>query len=381
MNLTSKKWLDAWHVNPSANKDYDLIDGLRGIAILMVLMGHLIYVNPHSGPLAQFIIGVCNAGGYGVMVFFTLSGFLIAWPFWKRKVKGAAEVLPPGYGWRRFWKIYPPLALSVVVLAPVYILFSHDRSYLPLALNWLSGLPFLMPVSDKFNPVMWSLVVEVHFYIFLPLFFLGLKRLSAKACFWMTMPVFLIVPAVCRWMIFNGLGYEIFPQIVDHFPSVLDCFFLGVLLAGAESIWGIPKPWARLGDAGLALLPATLFAKSWLDLYPAINRGVQIELVDWMVRIASALLLCYIADPQHPRARLLCQPWLRWCGIISYEWYLFHQPIAIWFRSSFGPANGNRIVYVLIVVGAFAVSLLVAALVYKYFSLPILKRGRAKHTH
>src|SRR5450631_2192479 len=116
MNPTPKKWLDVWHVNPSANKDFDLIDGLRGIAILMVLACHLIYVNPDSGPLAQFIVGVFSAGSYGVMVFFTLSGFLIAWPFWKRKVKGADTVLPPGYGWRRFWKIYPPLALSLVLL-------------------------------------------------------------------------------------------------------------------------------------------------------------------------------------------------------------------------------------------------------------------------
>lgn len=380
MNSTPKNWLDAWHVNPSVNKDFDLIDGLRGIAILMVLACHLIYVNPHSSPLAQFIAGVFGAGGYGVMVFFTLSGFLIAWPFWKRKVKGADKVLPQGYGWRRFWKIYPPLALSLVLLTPAYIFFSHDWSYLPLALRWLSGLPFITPVSDQFNPVMWSLVVEVHFYIFLPLFFLGSKRLTAKTCFWMLIPVFLIVPAVCRWMIFNGLGYEIFPQIVDHFPSVLDCFFLGILLAGMESIWGIARPWAKLGDVGLVLLAAALFAKSWMEFYSTMNHGTQVELVDWAVRLASALMLCYIADPQHPRSRLLCQPWLRWCGIISYEWYLFHQPIAFWIRSSFGPANGNRIAYILIVGGAFAVSLLVAALVYKYFSLPILKRGRAKHT-
>jgi peptidoglycan/LPS O-acetylase OafA/YrhL len=43
-------WLDAWHVNPSANRDYDFIDGLRGIAILMVVCCHGIYVNPNAGP-------------------------------------------------------------------------------------------------------------------------------------------------------------------------------------------------------------------------------------------------------------------------------------------------------------------------------------------
>jgi len=64
----------------------------------MMLMGHLIYENPNAAPLVQFFMGVLSAGGYGVVVSLTHSGFLIAWPFWKRKVKGTDKVLPPGYG-------------------------------------------------------------------------------------------------------------------------------------------------------------------------------------------------------------------------------------------------------------------------------------------
>ena len=41
----------------------------------------------------------------------------------------------------------------------------------------------------------------------------------------------------------------------------------------------------------------------------------------------------------------LCAPWLRWCGIISYEWYLFHQPAIEWARDLFGPAGGNIFAY------------------------------------
>lgn len=81
MNSRKKEWLQSWHVSPSFNRDYDLIDGLRGIAILLVLGGHHIYVNPLSGSLARFVGGVFRAGGFGVTVFFALSGFLISWPF------------------------------------------------------------------------------------------------------------------------------------------------------------------------------------------------------------------------------------------------------------------------------------------------------------
>src|ERR1700733_7697099 len=127
-NLTGKQWLDAWHVNPSANREYDFIDGLRGIAILMVLACHFLYVNPNSGAGLRFIGGFLGACGHGVTLFFVLSGFLIAWPFWKRKVTGSGEVVPPGYVSRRFWKIYPPLAISVLILAPICLLRSGDWS-------------------------------------------------------------------------------------------------------------------------------------------------------------------------------------------------------------------------------------------------------------
>jgi peptidoglycan/LPS O-acetylase OafA/YrhL len=129
-------WLDAWHVNPSVNRDYDFIDGLRGIAILMVLCCHLVYINPKSGPITQFLGALSGAASGGVILFFAISGFLISWPFWKRKFAGGKQVVPPGYAKRRFWKIYPPLVLSVVILTPVYIFLNQDWSYVPIAAKW-----------------------------------------------------------------------------------------------------------------------------------------------------------------------------------------------------------------------------------------------------
>src|SRR6185437_3653603 len=157
-------WLVKWHVNPSLNREYDFIDGLRGIAILMVIAGHHFYINPTSGTVEHFFGGMISTGGYGVTLFFALSGFLIAWPFWKRKVNHAEHAVPSGYGSRRFWKIYPPLALSIIVLVPIYIFRAHDWSYFAPAVKWLSGIAFFIPVDGKLNPVMWSLVVEVQFY-------------------------------------------------------------------------------------------------------------------------------------------------------------------------------------------------------------------------
>jgi len=95
-----------------------------------------------------------------------------------------------------------------------------------------------------------------------------------------------------------------------------------------------------------------------------------------MEKMASGLLLLLVANPEHPVVRWLCHPVLRWCGIISYEWYLFHQPIFYCFRLNLGPAGGDVLIYAEIMIGSLVTGLLVSALVYRLFSLPILKRGR-----
>jgi peptidoglycan/LPS O-acetylase OafA/YrhL len=369
-------WLDAWHVNPSVNREYDFIDGLRGVAILMVVTGHYFYINPKADSFMHFIGGMIATGGYGVTLFFALSGFLISWPFWKRKVNHATNAVPPGYGWRRFWKIYTPLALSIIVLTPIYIFRMHDWSFLIIAMQWLCGSAFLTPISNKLNGVMWSLVVEVQFYLLLPSVFLFTKRLSPKFCLWIITIVFLLAPVLTH--VVMGFSPVFYPEINSYFPSALDSFYLGILIAGLENMGALKKSWSRLGDLGFAILLAVVLAAGWFGSHSE-SSVVNTYGMRWLAKIAAGCLLCYVANPQNPRARLLCAPWLRWCGIISYEWYLFHQPMINWTRQGYGSAGGNLFKYALIIGVPLLISLFFSAMVYRYFSLPILKYGRGKH--
>jgi peptidoglycan/LPS O-acetylase OafA/YrhL len=263
----------------------------------------------------------------------------------------------------------------VVVFTPIYILANQDWSYGRIAAQWLAGIPFLLPVSGKLNPVTWTLVIEVQFYAVLPLLFLGLKKIPARVCLWVIPLAFLVIPFGFRLL--TGLAPAFHPDINPHFPSALDAFFLGILVAGLENAGLMKKGWARLGVIGLILWPLALLALAWLQTHPAGKSFAATEAVGWLEKIASGCLLCYVANPQHPVARLLCAPWLRWCGIVSYEWYLFHQPIALWTRNFFGPAGGAFYKYAAMVGGAFLTSLILTALIYRFFSLPILKFGRS----
>ena len=375
-NSRQSHWLEAWHVNPSANREYDFIDGLRGIAILMVLCCHHMYVNPQSGPAVQFIGQLFLACGQGVVLFFALSGFLISWPFWKRRFARSEQLSPPGYAKRRFWKIYPPLSLSVIVFTPAYIFLNHDWSYLPIAAQWLAGLPLIFPISGKLNPVMWTLVVEAQFYVVLPLVFHSFKKVSATTCLWVIPLLFFVVPIGFRAL--TGLSADLHPEINSHFPSALDAFCIGILVAGLDSSGALKKECAQLGVLGFILWPMALLLLAWIRTHPGVHSPALETAQSWMGKIASGCLLFYVANPQYPVARMLCAPWLRWCGIISYEWYLFHQPITLWARDIFGPAGGNVSRYAAIVGVSFLFSTILAALIYRHFSMPILKFGRAQ---
>lgn len=372
--------LNAWHVTPSANRDYDFIDGLRGIAILMVVAAHHFYFNPQSNSAVRYVGSVIGTGGYGVTLFFTLSGFLISWPFWKRKVTASEKVVPRGYFQRRFWKIYPPLALSILILTPLFIFDRSnfmDLSYIPTAMRWLTGLAFVLPVDGRLNPVMWTLAVEVQFYLILPLVFLALKRISPKSCLVAFTAVFLMVPVAFRIITHQFQAFQ--PNIDTHFPSTLDSFYLGILIAGLDNLGLIKKSWAWWGVAGVFLWPLVLLICGWTDVYRGTKTFTITELEYDGLKVSSACLLLFIAQPQHPIARLLCAPWLRWCGIISYEWYLLHQPLLISVRNHFGPAGGNVYRYVLITGIPLLIMLVFSAAVYRYFSLPILRYGRGKN--
>jgi peptidoglycan/LPS O-acetylase OafA/YrhL len=188
--------------------------------------------------------------------------------------------------------------------------------------------------------------------------------------------IFLLVPTTVRAI--TGLSASYFPDINSHFPSALNVFSLGILVAGLENMGVLNKNWARLGACGLVLWPIALLGTAWINMNPGGVGWMAEECLQWMEIIASGCLLCYVANPQRQVACWLCAPWLRWCGIISYEWYLFHQPIALWTRIIFGPAGGMVSKYIAIVGGSFLVSLTLTALIYRYFSLPLLKYGRAR---
>jgi len=372
-------WLDKWHVAPSNTKSYDFLDGIRGIAILMVVACHLLYVNPTQSEGIRLIFGFFAAGTYGVTVFFALSGFLISLPFWKHKANGTVPNLLR-YAKRRFWKIAPPLALSILLLTPIYVyLHGNSAAYWDTAFKWLTGQAFVIPVSGKLNPVMWSIIVEVHFYVLLPLLFLCLRKLSYPATLRLLFLMFLLIPPLARW-IYSSYGQEfsIHPLIKVHFPSMLDPFAAGILVAGLYQSGKLRASIAKCAPLGLFGLIIALWLSSWAVTYGTPHAGLCHKIAHLLVILSTGLLLTFVANPQAASRWFLDNPVLRWLGIISYEWYLLHQAL-FWFTwKILGNADGSVMIYLTKVMVPGVISLILAAIFYRFFSLPILVATRGR---
>jgi len=366
----------AWHLKPSDAKNYDFLDGLRGLAILLVIGCHLVYVNPNSSGYVKFIGGIFGAGASGVTLFFCLSGYLVSLPFWKRKWANKIPVVPTGYVSRRFYKIYPPMALSILIFTPIYLYVEPFQGLLRTAGEWLVGAPLLFPVDGRFNPPMWSLIVEVQFYLMLPVVMLVFRNISMRKSIWIIPLLFALIGICSRYTLaaFGVVG-TLYPNIYVPFLSGLDMFTMGVLIAGLYTMGLIAKSWAKMGNVGLLMFLGTLPVGSFIHLTQK-ETWCQEETISFIQKMAFGCMLLFVADDQCFASKLLCNPLLRWIGVISYEWYLFHVPIYWWIRNALGPANGSSLTYLIIVGGSFMASLLLAALVYRYFSLPILMYGR-----
>lgn len=362
----------AWHVKPSDGKNVDFLDGLRGLAVLMVVVGHLFYINPTSSPTVLYLGALIGTGWMGVGLFFTLSGFLVSLPFWKHKKAGNHSVLPPNYIRRRFAKIYPPLALMVLVFTPIYIVANHDPSYLKPAVQWLFCQPVFFPVDGRFNPVLWTLTVEIQFYLTLPMAMWLARKLSlAQAVCIVPLTLFLMAELANQLFIAHGIIRSLYPTIFTPLFFGLNMFVLGLLISGLFVMGKMTAHVARLGWVGFALFVIAAPITAHLSLIePYTSTASQCSIVT--EHIAFACMLCFVGDPHCLGARLLSNALLRWFGIVSYEWYLFHQAIFFWFRQAIGHANGSAATYALIVGGSFVTGLLLAALCYRFYSLPIL---------
>lgn len=388
-----KDFLEKWELIPSAGNHLAVLDGLRGLAILIVVAFHALYVNPAHGLVAR-LTGYALLGGWmGVPIFFVLSGFLISYPFLKGRAADSRFWYPKGYVLRRAAKILPPFYLSILIFLVFYWCLYQDPRYFRSAGMWSIGLGNFLPISPNFNGIYWSLVVESHFYVVLPLLFWITRGFSVRGTVVILFLGLFVIPLVSRQLIWphdlyslpnwdTPLHQEIWLKL-HRFPCELDYFSWGVAFAG---IYVLLAPFrdqlatlSLLGYCGLLLMVTTLMLWGfWCIQFDIRGKPTHwsIEVGHFLPSVASLLMLFFVFDSKCRAARWLSAKWLRLVGLVSFEWFLFHGPIVAWFHENTGPSHGSVWAYAWRTIVPLIITFVFSVAVYRWFSLPILHRVR-----
>lgn len=153
-------------------------DGLRAFACLLVLFHHVaLSFTFKTGPRENWLGRFVPIGGYGVVIFFVLSGFLLARPFWYALQTGDRRPSLNTYFLRRFARIVPGFWLSMLLSLILALALGQSSFDLTTVLRFVSGLFFLnsfnyhamFPV--EINGPLWSISLEIGSYFLMPLGF------------------------------------------------------------------------------------------------------------------------------------------------------------------------------------------------------------------
>ncbi len=320
------------------------LDGVRGVAILLVFVNH------------AFKVKLTWAG---VDLFFVLSGFLITGILLGVKQMPAKTYFGRFYE-RRARRILPPylllLAITPIFFGMGWLRFGYMYAFL---MNFVTA--FAIPHLSSLN-VLWSLAVEEQFYLVWPVLVL---LLSERALAWAVGVLMLAAPL---------LRYVCSPEFSNYAPVyMLTPFRMDLLAAGAglALVWRRRREWImRFGGFG-PLLPAGAFGA-----LAAFSRKQEFSVTAntpfanvWiyeMTLMASVGVVLWALSGRWVQA-LEWAP-MRALGRVSYSFYLIHTTALIVLERYFA---GRWLVAGL----TFGISLAYSVLCWRYFEQPMLYGG------
>jgi peptidoglycan/LPS O-acetylase OafA/YrhL len=335
------------------------LDGLRGIAITLVLLGHLGGTRHFLS--ANTMARAGDVGNLGVRLFFVISGFLITLLL-LGEIDQRQHISLKAFYIRRVLRIFPAFYVfiaSATLLAGIGFA-SLDRRDVIHAVTYTMNYHATYSTNFSLHHL-WSLAVEEQFYLLWPL---TLAVLMAPRAERVLVAVVLAVP-ILRVAAYTFIpGYE---NIADTgFEGVCDALAIGCLLAMA-----MPRL-IRLGWLNRLVL-GPLFPVVFVAIFIA-NKQRNHPKFFWLLCVpfmntALALtVLRYVRAPSLPLGRLLNRQPLISIGVLSYSLYLWQQLFLIQSR----PVTSVFVIFPLNVLTAFAC----AALSYHLVETPFLRLKR-----
>ena len=368
---------------PGARHHFPPLDGLRGVAILLVLMHHC-YTATNGSFFSRVVGAVAGVGWIGVTLFFVLSGFLITGillesagrehyyrNFYMRRV---LRIFPLYYGFLLVYQV----SVAILRQGGVTGWVSLEQTTWPIWF-FLTNTPEVFPVGTLARPLqpLWSLAVEEQVYLVLPAMVAILPRtvlLRLFAC---------ALPAALMWRVGILAGMERPHGAYNLTPSCLDAFAAGGLVAilvresrGVEILRRAAKPLAiASGFLLLAMFASMGNFNVWESTKPILSVGLTLLSIFFGSTIA-----CSVAGRADSRMnRALGLPILRSFGRYSFALYLFHMIVfqslhAVAIRV-YGPGSraDSASPAILVFVATVGLTFLLAKASWHFYESPILR--------
>lgn len=372
-------------MTPASRTHITELDGLRGLAVVMVLGWHFLgAMMDRTGAFSEFIYAATIFGRTGVDLFFVLSGFLIIGIL-------ADEKDNPGlfrtFYARRLLRIHPPYVMLIIMYWVCYAATGPNDAFntspslaaqiiaqLTFTWNWLMAF-YGSGIASGFS-VTWSVAIEEWFYLIIPaviamtprarlpalLVCIGLGSAAGRGVFYLALPDFYMAPYVLP-------------------PFRLDGLAAGGLLAlmyRHESIWD------RLKSRRATIWKTTvLLALSVPFLIGLLRNDLAINMYTWGHLYLSVtgcfIIATVLLFPGDNRLALLRTAVLRGAGKISYTLYLIHP---LFLSLVFVIAERRELVTsfgdAILAASALAAAIAASVISFKVLEEPLQAAGRRK---
>ncbi|WP_412543655.1 acyltransferase [Longispora sp. K20-0274] len=360
------------------------LTALRAFGALCVFANHGSYIIAFHNPALyeKYNFLVWNVGPISLSFFFVLSGFVLTW--------GAGPRDTATGFWRgRFFKIFPnhllvfAVALGLIIASGEHVRVIQAVANLFLVQAWIPNTSFfLYPI----NGVTWSLSAELFFYACFPVLVLLVNRIRPSRL-WLYVAVAIagvaIIPTIATTFVpetpaspFGGQGIASWPQhwFVFFFPVTRSLEFItGMLLAR------IIKTGRWIG-VGILPAVAVIVAVYAVSLYvPKIYTLAAIFVIPVVLLIGAAAT----SDLAGRNTLLTTKPMV-WLGDISFAFYALHVVVLFYVHAALGghwagylnyqPPNWGTGTAILYLVGALALCVALAGLLFTFVERPAMRR-------
>jgi peptidoglycan/LPS O-acetylase OafA/YrhL len=312
------------------------LDGVRGLAILMVLALHFVGDTVPTNTFEAWVTNVCGFGKFGVDLFFVLSGFLITGILIDAKERHGYF---RNFYMRRALRIFPlyyGVLTLVFVVAPA-IPWLQSSAFETLRANqawaWFYGVNILASIRGAFGGLpyldhFWSLAVEEHFYLFWPLVVWFTPR---RALVFVSLGL-AVASMAARAALASHLNAT---AIYTLTPFRLDALCLGGFFAARARA---PRGLVTLGRASIPMALAAIVVlfgsygysryhrSSWAEIHEVRNTMI-------VVVLGATLLLALTAEAETAVARIFRGSAMRFLGKYSYGLYVFHHFFSYYFAT------------------------------------------------